>query len=88
LSASRKILTICSSLYRLFFIAPSLLGAIFSNSSWSENLRTGQWSINRTCSLCFAEFNLLMDFGSQLVASVGYRTQAAVFLAGYQFQAV
>jgi hypothetical protein len=41
LSASRNILTICSSLYRLFFIAPFLLGAIFSNFYWSENPRTG-----------------------------------------------
>jgi len=45
LSASRKVRTICSSLYRLFFIAPPLQGAIISNSGWSENIGASQYGL-------------------------------------------
>src|SRR5450830_1877317 len=41
-AASRKIRTICSSLYRLFFMLAPCLGAIFSNFRWSENTQAGQ----------------------------------------------
>src|SRR5450830_899689 len=48
LSASRKIRTICSSLYRLFFMLAPCLGAIFSNFRWSENTQAGQKKLRST----------------------------------------
>jgi D5 N terminal like/Transposase IS116/IS110/IS902 family len=42
-SASRRIVTICSSVNRVFFMAPSVAeGAILSSFSWSENRQAGQ----------------------------------------------
>jgi hypothetical protein len=42
-SASRRIATICSSVNRVFFMAPHRAeGAILSSFSWSENRQAGQ----------------------------------------------
>ena len=42
LVGSRRIVTICSSVNRVFFMAPSLAeGAILSGFNWSENRRVG-----------------------------------------------
>ena len=47
MSASRRIVTICSSVNRVFFMAPSLSeGAILSSVSWSENGQAGQVATN------------------------------------------
>src|SRR5690606_3797706 len=45
LSASRRILTICSSVNRDFRMGSSLVGAILSSLGWSENRRAGHPSI-------------------------------------------
>ena len=42
-SASRRIVTICSSVNRVFFMAPSLSkGAILSSVNWPEKRQAGQ----------------------------------------------
>ena len=57
LSASCKIRTICSSAnLDLFITAPLLREAIVSNSSWSENVRTGK--ISGDCGLNSTRHNI------------------------------
>ena len=64
MSASRRIVTICSSVNRVFFMAPSLSeGAILSSVSWPENHTAGQIAIRASAAAvdsCFLISTLLL----------------------------
>jgi hypothetical protein len=61
-SASRRILTICSSVNRVFFIAPPLpVGAIFLSFSWYGKCQAGHMARNTTSHVINIEYTVWVD---------------------------